>query len=1018
MAKDIVKLFEDPPCAFRGKPFWSWNGKLDPEELRREIRAMKTMGLGGFFMHSRVGLDTPYLSDEWMECVGACVDEARKLEMEAWLYDEDRWPSGAAGGFVTKDKRFRQRHVVSEEATPAKYKPSDDNLAVFAARMKGDAVSSYRRLSGKEKPKKGEKALIFRVEVAPDNPNFNNQAYLDTMNPEAVKKFIDVTHEAYRKNFGDEFGKLIPGIFTDEPEYGRCRVWGNQTKQLSWTDKFPAEFKKRFGYDIIDYLPEVFYDIEGEPVSRARYHYHECATAMFVEAFAKQIGDWCEKYNLLFTGHVMAEENMRSQLGFVGSAMRFYEHMQAPGMDLLTEVRPEYDTAKQCASVLRQSGRKWMLSELYGCTGWDFPFEGHKAIGDWQAALGVNLRCQHLYWYTMLGQAKRDYPAAIGHQSPWWKHYPAVEDYFSRLNVLLSEGEPVRDLLVIHPMESAWTRFVTGEQGQEDVASLDKMFVRLRNILLESHVDFDYGDEEMISRLASVKKGKDGVQFILGKAAYKAIILPPALTVRGTTLKLLKKFAEAGGKVIVVGDAPSYVDAVPSSEVAELAACDCVTKCADSPASIARAVESARAVNIVDADGREIKSALYQLRKLDDGHALFICNTDRKNDAPNVRIIIQGKDAEEWDAATGERFRAETSDLGEAMVISTSLPPSGSRLFIIRDGAVKGLKERPALEHQCGRTISTERWNIQRDEQNVFVLDKPEWRLDGGNWRKPLEILKIDQQCRDALGLKRRGGSMVQPWARPKDVKGPSGLLELRYMINVKTVPDGPVELAIEQPEKLDIELNEKKVEMFDDAGWWVDRSLRRVPLDSALLVKGENLLVVRMQLDRDNGPEICYLLGEFGARAVGDSAEMTTLPEKLKIGDWTKQGLPFYSGSVTYTCSLTNPAKKGERLFLELPKWAGSCVRVTVNGEPAGVMAWPPYELNLTHVAGDGKIELGITVVSHRRNSHGPLHLERSGKKGWTGPAEFVTEGEAWSDAYKLVPTGLLASPKLSIRK
>lgn len=94
MDKTLQKEFADPGAHYRGSPFWAWNGKLEPEELRRQVRVMHRMGLGGFFMHSRIGLDSAYLSNEWFDCVGACVDEANKLGMDAWLYDEDRWPSG------------------------------------------------------------------------------------------------------------------------------------------------------------------------------------------------------------------------------------------------------------------------------------------------------------------------------------------------------------------------------------------------------------------------------------------------------------------------------------------------------------------------------------------------------------------------------------------------------------------------------------------------------------------------------------------------------------------------------------------------------------------------------------------------------------------------------------------------------------------------------------------------------------------------------------------------------------
>ena len=90
----------DPESMYRPVPFWSWNEKLSPEELRWQIREMKKVGLGGFFMHARGGLQTGYLSDEWMDCVKACLDEAAKLDMNAWLYDENGWPSGFGGGLV------------------------------------------------------------------------------------------------------------------------------------------------------------------------------------------------------------------------------------------------------------------------------------------------------------------------------------------------------------------------------------------------------------------------------------------------------------------------------------------------------------------------------------------------------------------------------------------------------------------------------------------------------------------------------------------------------------------------------------------------------------------------------------------------------------------------------------------------------------------------------------------------------------------------------------------------------
>ena len=105
------ELFKNPPCEFRGAPFWAWNGKLDKDEVVWQAGIFKEMGFGGYHIHVRTGLEDEYLGEKFNECVKACAEDAEKTKMLAWLYDEDRWPSGFAGGFVTKDKAFRQRYL-------------------------------------------------------------------------------------------------------------------------------------------------------------------------------------------------------------------------------------------------------------------------------------------------------------------------------------------------------------------------------------------------------------------------------------------------------------------------------------------------------------------------------------------------------------------------------------------------------------------------------------------------------------------------------------------------------------------------------------------------------------------------------------------------------------------------------------------------------------------------------------------------------------------------------------------
>ncbi|MBP5232980.1 MAG: hypothetical protein J6333_06185 [Planctomycetes bacterium] len=752
MLHDLQNEFENPGSEFRGKPFWAWNGKLEPAELRRQIRLMKRMGLGGFFMHARVGLDTAYLSDDWFACVRACLDEAKKQEMQAWAYDEDRWPSGAAGGLVTKNRAYRMRRLRVDVVPAADFARNKETLAVFAGQVNGAAAKGLRFLGPKDAPAKGESVIHFQAIESEEDDWYNGQTYLDTMNKDAVAEFLKVTHEAYRREVGRDFGKAMPGIFTDEPNHGGCDFRSPTRSEFPWTPSLPAEFKRRYGYDLLPRLAEVFFDVEGAGL-QARYHYHDCTTALFVEAYSQQIGEWCGKNHMLSTGHVLEEDTLSSQTNIVGACMRHYEHMQAPGMDLLTERWQIFSTAKQVSSMARQFGRKWRLSETYGCTGWDFPFLGHKALGDWQAALGINIRCQHLAWYTMLGEAKRDYPASIFYQSSWWREYAKVEDYFARVFAVITRGEEVRDVLVVHPVESAWLK-VTMQKWREraDVKELDQKFRAVTERLLADNLDFDYGDEEVMSRHAKVVKGKDGPALHVGKGVYRAVVVPAMDTMRASTLELLRKFHAAGGTVVFADAPAAMVDALPSDAVAAFA-----RECAQAPvAGLAAALSSFRRLSITDEKGAEIEPALYMLREDAEAFYLFICNTGVNFTAANgvfdmpmsrdrqlgfSEVTVRAGGALGACAGAAVECRTEIGDFVAAaatrhngeLQIRTSLPPLGSRLFIVPKvaGALKAAPAPAAPAPRKAQDLGQE-FDYSLSEANVIAFDWPEFSRDGG----------------------------------------------------------------------------------------------------------------------------------------------------------------------------------------------------------------------------------------------------------------------------------------------
>ena len=200
--KEILHSFAYPGAAFRGKPFWSWNGELRGEELVRQAHIMKEMGLGGYFMHSRTGLITEYLGKEWFELINEVADVAAADGMEAWLYDEDRWPSGSAGGKVTVDPQYRMKSLVVTEMPMARYESGEAPFALYVGKVDGINLWGYRELTGDLSPAAVRAAAeelapahadepgewrVLRFDIVPDacNSNYNGTTYIDPMSSTA-----------------------------------------------------------------------------------------------------------------------------------------------------------------------------------------------------------------------------------------------------------------------------------------------------------------------------------------------------------------------------------------------------------------------------------------------------------------------------------------------------------------------------------------------------------------------------------------------------------------------------------------------------------------------------------------------------------------------------------------------------------------------------------------------------------------------------------------------------------------
>jgi len=746
-------------------------------------------------------------------------------------------------------------------------------------------------------------------------------------------------------------------------------------------------------------LPELLWELPNGQVSTVRYHYHDHTCERFAQAFADQCGAWCEKHGLMLTGHMMEEPSLRSQTHSLGEAMRSYRSFQLPGIDMLCD-GTEFTTAKQAQSASRQFGRDGVASELYGVTGWDFDFRGHKFQGDWQAALGVTVRVPHLSWVSMKGEAKRDYPASINYQSPWWQDYSFVEDHFARIATAMTRGKAEVKVGVIHPIESYWLHYGPQEQTSGVRDQMEQRFQDLTKWLLFGSIDFDFISESLLP----IQCDQGSAPLQVGKMAYDVILVPGCETLRSSTLERLEAFAAAGGKLIFLGDAPKYENAHVSTRGAALY--DTACKAEFSKAAILDILEPHRLVDIRNSDGKRTENLLHQLRRDGDGLWLFIAHGVKPyhRHAPrdqHIRIPPPGRwKAEIYNTLTGKIAPMSASCPGSKTVIQADLHDLDSLLLHLQPGQPEVLA---AVEDTSYQILPVPYLvNYTLDESNVYLLDKAEFALNNEPWQPQQELLRADNVLRSQLGYPPRGDAVAQPWVIREEK--PEHTARLRFRVNCACdIPN--VKLALEDAALAQIVCNGETVTARPE-GWFTDKSIGTVAIGSLRI--GENVIEVTLPFGRRTNIEWCYLLGDFGVQVWGEYRCLTAPQEKLGFDDVTKQGLAHYGGNITYQIPFVS---HGGEIRVTVPHYVGTAVKVSVDGA-SGYIAYPPYRLDLGTLSAGSHI-LKLTLLGNRHNCFGAVHLADPIYR-WLGPDSWRTKGQLWTESYRLKPLGILSAPTI----
>ena len=1004
----VRKLFQKPPAEFRSAPLWVWNDRMTNKQIDEQLTDLWAHGIGGVFIHARPGLITEYLSDEWFALCRHAVEKGKDLGMKIWIYDENSYPSGFAGGHVPAQMPDAVRSGLS--MNHVKELPATWTTEPLLVLQKSQEGSVDITKDVKSKTLAPGDYYIFTVVRQQPNPWYGGFTYVDLMRRDVTEKFLDVTLNAYKRAIGDEFGKVVPGVFQDEAEINPASQ--PNMPSVNYTPALFKEFEARWKYDLRLNLPSLYEDV-GQ-WQQVRHDFYSTILDLFIDGWAKPYHDYCTKNHLILTGHYWEHDWPRPVVTPDNLALAAYAHM--PGIDILMndfqmDTHAQFGNArsvKEIRSAANQLGMLRTMSETFGAGGWDMTFFDQRRIADWEYVLGVNFVCQHLSYVTIKGARKTDHPLSFSYHEPWWKNYNVLADHYGRMSVAMSLGAQENRILVIEPTTTAWMYYASkGDRGRYQ--GIEKGLQSFVNTLEAAQIEYDLGSERTIREHAKVVNK----QFVIGQRPYDLVILPPTLeNLDSLTFSLLSRYLASGGRVLCYGNPPAFLNGQQTSLVEQTAKQYASNWTSTTNPHDIASIEQLSPPKVsfkVPAPRDTLPQLLFHHRRaFKDFELLLLVNTsDKAAVAGSVNVAARG--CEEWDSFTGAvkpyPFQSEKG----IVKVDFSLPRGGSLLLCFRPKP--GQPGSPAVtDRSLIATVSGP--DITRLAKNILAIDYCDLTVNNQT-EKDLYFYQAQTKAFQAHGLQ------VNPWDHAvqykknivdKDTFAATSGFEAAFSFAVSGgVKKETFEAVIERLELYRVSINGNQIQPRENS-WWLDKAFGVFDI-GRYVVDGENRIVLKSSpFTIYSEIQPVFIRGDFALESREKGFGIAPAPA-MKLGSWAEQGMPFYGDKIEYTkkVQLSDAELKSQKIFVCLGKWCGVVAEVLVNGKNAGVIGFEPFELDVRQHLKPGANEVSVIVYGSLKNTLGPHHNNPLLGRAW--PAAFqqgAKEGRPPGSKYHVVGYGL----------
>ncbi len=527
------------------------------------IDRLLRQGYGGFT--SNVLMNQQYLQDDAeFQNLKNAFDHANSLGMNTWIYDEYQWPSGKAFGLVLKghdefEATGIEHKTVTGNGDTAAYTLSGREISVMTATLTDESgtrtvqADARGHVSAAATGKWTLDVYVLRYthNGVEDPTNWETLRHVDLLNPAAVRRFLDVTHEQYKIKLGTTF-QNVQGFFTDEPQLGNRAM----LSYAVWTEGLDELFLKTYGYPI--HIPSLFAG-DTDYDRMIRMNYYELVATLFRSSYTEQISAWCEENGTLSSGHFLFEENMNDQIEtYGGNFMQISGSMTVPGADVLW-VDPEhlleqnylgnYMGLRYVSSSAKNAGKADAFLEYNPDAVDALPDDDPMTASLGGASIARLLGCNVFHVIN----------PQHSYSSP---QLQALNTYVGRLNTLLDEVTESSDIGVFYPISTVQALHnadsdhssATGGKRMTEAYRLNNSYEKMCLNLLKNQFMYTILDDETI-RAATVTA--DG-RLVAGLGSYRVVILGYAQYISVEALEKLTTFCEAGGTVVLVGDTPTH----------------------------------------------------------------------------------------------------------------------------------------------------------------------------------------------------------------------------------------------------------------------------------------------------------------------------------------------------------------------------------------------------------------------------------------------------------------------------